>query len=159
MFDPVLEQYVRWFVRQVHDGALDAVSERLRVNNVTDPADPLHRPAYHRLRRAGVPDAAIPAVLELVMHAVDQTVWKALWAVEHLRRTGHLRFSVRAEAPADWKPVGDEYEFLIRYCDVIEFGEVGDVEQLRRLIDRKREYVEPPCPLGSCDKHSSDAGV
>lgn len=156
MFDPILEQYAKWFVRQVRDGALDGVSDLLRANYVTDPTDPLHRPAYHRLRKAGVPDDAIPAVLELVMQAVDQSVWKALWAIEHLRRTGHLRFSVKGDAPADWKPVGEEYEFLIQYCDVIEFGEVHGVAEFRELINHKREYVEPPCPLGTCDKHSAN---
>lgn len=156
MFDPVLEQYTRWFVQQVRDGALDGVAESLRVNYVKDPTDPFHRAAYNRLRKAGVPDEAIPAVLELVMHSVDLTVWNALTAIEHLRRTGHLRFSVRDELPADWKTAGEDFEFLVQYADLEEFGGIQDVEQFKELIDRKRRYVEPPCPLGDCGKHSTE---
>lgn len=107
MSQKVIDQYMRWFVRHVRDETLKRISNQHRANDITDPNDPLHRAAYHRLLQAGVPEAALPAVLELVIHSVDYALEVALFQEDQLRTTGHLRVSVlgsqsEAEKQENW---------------------------------------------------------
>src|SRR6478609_6896543 len=106
MSQQVVDQYVRWFVRHVRDETLKRISNQHRANYVTDPNDPLHRGAYSRLLRAGIPEAALPAVLDLVIHSVDYALEVALFQEDQLRTTGHLRVSLLGSPEEPGKPEG-----------------------------------------------------
>ena len=137
MSQQVVNQYVRWFVRHVRDETLKRISNQHRANYVADPNDPLHRGPYYRLLRAGIPEAALPAVLDLIIHSVDFALEVALFQEDQLRTTGHLRVSLRGspEAPQTWVDLSNEHvtwQHFIPFAE--ESAEIRSAADLDALI-------------------------
>ena len=148
MSQPVVDQYVRWFVRYVRDETLKRISNQHRANDITDPHDPLHRGPYHHLLRAGVPEAALPAVLDLVIHSVDYALEVALFQEDQLRTTGHLRVSLLGPPPEpgrpeNWVDVSSEYVTWQNFIPWVE-----ESAQIRTAADLDALIRRGPTPVG-----------
>lgn len=140
MSQKVVDQYVRWFIRHVRDETLKRISNNHRANAITDPDDPLHRGPYHRLLRAGIPEAALPAVLDLLIHSVDAALELALFQEDQLRTAGHLRVSLlaspeAADKPANWVELSNQYVTWHKFIPwVEESAEIRSAADLDALI-------------------------
>ena len=148
MSQQVVNQYVRWFVRHVRDETLKRISNQHRANDVTDPHDPLHRGPYHRLLRAGIPEAALPAVLDLVIHSVDCALEVALFQEDQLRTTGHLRVSLlgsraEAEKPESWVELSSQYLTWQNFVPCVE-----ESAEIRSAADLDALIRSSPTPVG-----------
>jgi hypothetical protein len=157
MSQQVVNQYVHWVVRHVRDEALKRIGNQLRANYVTDPNDPLHRGPYHHLLRAGVPEAAIPAVLRTIIHSVEVALELALWQQDQLWTTGHLRVSLLEPAagdkPEDWVELssGDHltWENFIPFAE--ESAGIRTAEELDAFVRGPGPSGgEWKCPVGGC---------
>jgi hypothetical protein len=147
MTQKVVDQYVRWFVRHVRDETLKRISNQHRANYVTDPNDPLHRGPYYRLLRAGIPEAALPAVLELVIHSVDYALEVALFQEDQLRTTGYLRVSLlgsptEAAKPATWVELSSQHLTWQNFVPYVEeSAEIRSAADLDALIRSGSTHV------------------
>src|SRR4051812_33234779 len=147
MSQQVVDQYVRWIIRHVRDKSLKTLSNQFRGGYVTDPNDPLHRGPYHRLLRAGVPEAALPAVLDLIIQSVDAAIGTALWQADHLRTTGHLRVSLlesaaEGEEPASWVELSQQHLTYERFGEwAEELAEIRTAADLDALVRRGRNWA------------------
>jgi hypothetical protein len=166
MSQQVVDQYVRWIIRHVRDEALKTVSNQFRPGDVADPNDPLYRGPYHRLLRAGVQESAIPAVLDLVIHAVDAAVETALWQEDQLRTTGHLRVALLAsqadgEQPANWVELSSQHLTWQRFDEwVEELAEIRTAADLDALVRRGHDRAggEWEDPVGEAAKPPPEDG-
>jgi hypothetical protein len=148
MSQEVVDHYVRWFVRHVRDETLKRISNRYRSNHVTDPHDPLHRGAYHRLLQAGIPEAALPAVLDLVIHSVDCALEVALFQEDQLRTTGHLRvwlLDSRAETEKreGWVELSSQHLTWQNFVPCVE-----ESAEIRSSADLDALIRSGPTPVG-----------
>jgi hypothetical protein len=166
MSQRVVDQYVRWIVRHVRDQTLKTISNQFRTGYVTDPNDPLYRRPYHRLLRAGVPEAALPAVLDLVIQSVDAAIQTALWQADQLRTTGHLRVSLLASAAdgdqqASWVELSHEHLTYERFGEwAEELAEIRTAADLDALVRRGRQRAggEWKDPVGGSADGEQKAG-
>jgi hypothetical protein len=166
MSQQVVDQYVRWFIRHVRDETLKRVSNQHRANYVTDPNDPLHRGPYHCLLRAGIPEAALPAVLDLVIRSVDAALEVALFQEDQLRTAGYVRLSLlaspeKAERPEQWVSVSTTdltWQNFIPWVE--ESAEIRSAADLDTLIRSGNEPVggEWDDPLGGSADGDQKAG-
>jgi hypothetical protein len=155
MSQKTVDQYIRWIIRHVRDETLRRLADGLRANYVTDPADPLHRGAYHHLLRAGVPEAALPAVLGLVIRSVERAVEMALWQEDQLRTTGHLRVQLlevaKGDGPDRWVELSQDHLTFTSDPWADERGEIQTAADLDAVVRAPAPVtVEWDCPAGGC---------
>lgn len=151
-----MDKYVRWAIHHVRDEVLRRVGNMFRANYITDPDDPLHRGPYHRLLRAGVPEAAIPAVLEQMIWSVELALELAAWQVDQLLTTGHLRASLLEAASGDepehWVEMSPQnliWENFIPWSE--ESAAIRTPEDLDAVVrGPSTEGGTWDCPAGGC---------